>query len=154
MYAIPVRSPCRAVPLGGGRILAIARAEGGCPAQLQLVSEDGGETWRKAKTNISDICASTPSLVYDSSTGLVFNYYYHRNARKLKRRVAPASDVFDRPEVWPEPEILAEGFEERFYDAGNVNATALPGRHFAATYTGSPADTAVFVVSVPAQAAE
>lgn len=143
-----------AVPLGGGRILAIARAEGGCPAQLQLVSEDGGETWRKAKTNISDICASTPSLVYDSSTGLVFNYYYHRNARKLKRRVAPASDVFDRPEVWPEPEILAEGFEERFYDAGNVNATALPGRHFAATYTGSPADTAVFVVSVPAQPAE
>ena len=37
-------------------------------------SNDGGATWTRARTNISDVNASTPSLVYDKASGLVFNY--------------------------------------------------------------------------------
>ena len=76
-----------------------------------------------------------------------FNYYYQRGARLLKRRVADVAGIFANPTGWPEPEVLAEGFEERPWDAGNVNVTALGNRHFAATYTGTTADTAVVVVS-------
>ena len=132
--------------LGDGRILVVARSEG-APYQFQITSEDGGATWKRAKTNIADVSASTPSLILDTASGLVFNYYYHRGARFLKRRVADAAGIFANPTGWPPPEVLAEGFEERPWDAGNVNVTALGNRHFAATYTGTTADTAVVVVS-------
>ena len=139
--------PC-GVWLGNGRILAIARSEG-APYQFQMTSEDGGATWTRAKTNITDVNASTPSLIYDASSGRLFNYYYQRGARLLKRRIANAAEIFANPTGWPEPEVLAEGREERPWDAGNVNATAIGGRHFAATYTGTPTDAAVVVVSAP-----
>ena len=141
-----------AVHLGGGRILAIARAERGAGCQFQLTSTDGGETWRRTKTNITDVRESTPSLIFDPQTGLVANYYYQRGARKLKRRVAAATDIFDRPMEWPEPEILAEGGEKRVHDAGNVNATACGENHLLVLYSGTDRDCAVFSVSVPAPA--
>ena len=140
--------PC-GVWLGNGCILAVARSEG-APYQFQMTSEDSGATWTRTKTNISDVNASTPSLIYDASSGRLFNYYYQRGARLLKRRVANAAEIFANPTGWPEPEVLAEGREERPWDAGNVNATALGGCHFAATYTGTPTDAAVVVVSAPA----
>lgn len=139
--------PC-GVWLGGGRILVVARSEGGS-CQFQMTSEDGGATWTRARTNIADVNTSTPSLVLDPATGRVFNYYYHRGARLLKRRIAEAAGVFSNPAGWPEPEILARGSEERPWDAGNVNATAIGGRHFAATYTGTRSDAAVVMVAVP-----
>ena len=139
--------PC-GVLLGDGRILVVARSEG-APYQFQITSEDGGATWKRAKTNIVDVSASTPSLIFDSESGRVFNYYYHRGARLLKRRVADAAGIFANPTGWLEPEVLAEGFEERPWDAGNVNVTALGNKHFAATYTGTKTDTAVVVVSAP-----
>jgi hypothetical protein len=139
-----------AVHLGGGRILAIGRSEGGLKRQFQLTSLDGGLTWRKAGTNIRDVKESTPSLIYDPATGLVANYYYHRGAKKLKRRVVRADSVFDNPESWPPPEVLAEGNEARFYDAGNVNAVEWRGRHLATFYSGTERDCAVYVVSTPA----
>ena len=136
--------------MGDGRILAIARSEGGGKCQFQLTSTDFGKTWRKRRTNITDVNESTPSLIYDSVNALVMNYYYHRGARKLKRRTVKVSDVFDRPEAWPDPEVFAEGHEARAYDAGNVNATiGLGGMHHLATYSGSASNTTVFVVSVP-----
>ena len=136
--------------LGDGRILVIARSE--CAAcQFQITSTDGGATWKRTKTNITDVSASTPSLLFDPKTGLLHNYYYQRKARKLKRRVVDAQRIFDRPMEWPEPEVLAEGHEKRPWDAGNVNATVLGGRHVLATYTGTDRDTAVVVVSVPAK---
>lgn len=140
--------PC-GLSLGGGRILCIARSEGGLPYQFQITSEDGGETWKREKTNISDVFGSTPSLIHDAATGRVFLYYYQRGARLLKRRVADAAAIFGAPLAWPEPETLSRGHEERPWDAGNVNVTALGGRHFAATYTGTKTDAAVFVVAVP-----
>ena len=137
-----------AVHIGGGRILAIARTETG-KAQFQLTSVDGGKTWQRARTNIRDVQISTPSLVFDAATGLVFNYYYQRGAKKLKRRIADANFIFGNPEAWPEPEVLAEGNEMRHYDAGNVNAAVLGSKHILATYTGSPTNASVFAVSVP-----
>jgi len=136
-----------AVYLGGGRILAIARTEVR-DAQFQLTSVDGGKTWRRERTNIRDVVISTPSLIFDPTTGVVHNYYYQRGAKKLKRRTAKADDIFSRPTEWPEPDTLAEGKEVRSHDAGNVNATRYGGRHILAAYSGSPTNTAVFVVSV------
>ena len=101
--------------------------------------------------SVRDVKESTPSLIYDPATGLVANYYYHRGAKKLKRRVVRADSVFDNPESWPPPEVLAEGNEARFYDAGNVNAVEWRGRHLATFYSGTESDCAVYVVSTPAQ---
>lgn len=137
--------PC-GIHLGGGRILAVARSEGR-RCQFQITSTDSGESWKRFKTNISDVNASTPSLIFDTATGRIFNYYYERGARVLKRRVAKAEAIFDAPMSWPEPESLARGHETRPHDAGNVNATILGNRHFAATYTGTAADSMVVVVS-------
>ena len=138
-----------AVHLGGGRILALARSDGSVKRQFQLTSTDSGKTWRKAKTNILDVQESTPSLIYSVASGLVANYYYQRGARKMKRRTVSASYIFDRPESWPEPAVLAVGHEVRPYDAGNVNATVGSGaKHCLATYSGTDRDTSVFVISV------
>ena len=134
--------------LGNGRILAVARSEG-AGHQFQITSTDSGTTWKRTKTNITDVNSSTPSLILDRKTGQLANYYYHRGARKMKRRTVDASCIFDRPMEWPVPETLAEGHEKRSWDAGNVNATVLDGRHFLATYTGSERDTSVVVVAVP-----
>ncbi len=139
-----------AVHIGGGRILAVARSEGGGKPQFQLTSTDGGATWQCRRTNIADVLESTPSLVYDPATGLVSNYYYQRGAKLLKRRVADANAIFGRPMEWPEPEVLAEGGEKRAYDAGNVNAVSMGDRHLLALYSGTESDCAVFAVSVPA----
>lgn len=136
------------VNLGNGHLLGIARLEitrkeGG--RQFQLTSTDGGRSWQKAKTNIDDIFISTPSLVFDGETGLVYNYYYQRGAGKLKQRVVCATEIFDRPECWPEPTVVARGHEERPYDAGNVNATVLDGAHCLAYYYGTRTNAAVYV---------
>lgn len=136
------------VYLGDGRIFAVARSEEGRRYQFALISEDFGKTWRKSRTNISDVDRSTPSLIYDAATGLLSNYYYQRGARKLKRRVVSAEFIFAHPDTWPEPEVLFEGNEPRDIDAGNVNAVVLGERHFAATYSGTPSDTAVIVLAV------
>lgn len=69
-----------AVYLGNGRILAVTRTEVGDASarQFQLTSTDFGETWKRERTNIGDVCYSTPSLVYDPARDLVHNYYYER----------------------------------------------------------------------------
>lgn len=138
------------VCLGGGRILMIGRCEKSLGPQFQLTSTDNGRTWKKARTNIDDIREATPSLVYDAATGLVANYYYHRGAKQLKRRVAKADAVFANPTAWPAPEILAEGFEDRAWDAGNVKATRFGKTDYCAWYTGSPSNATVVVTTVPA----
>jgi hypothetical protein len=138
-----------AVHIGEGRILAIARSEGGGGQQFQITSTDYGVTWKRARTNIKDVRESTPSLICDPKTGMLFNYYYQRGAKKLKRRVVSADFIFSRPGEWPMPETIAQGNEARAYDAGNVNATVFGDRHLMALYTGTTSDTSVFVVEAP-----
>ena len=135
------------VSLGGGRLLVVARTEKSGGALFQLVSSDNGRTWKKLRTNVADVWKSTPSLVLDEVTGVLSLYYYHRGAKKLKRRVANADKAFAEPTAWSDPEILFIGNEERPHDAGNVNVTVLNGTHYAAFYTGSSKKTAVMVLS-------
>ena len=137
------------VPVGGARLFAIARSEGDVKRQFQLTSLDGGETWKKSRTNITDVRESTPALVFDSRTGLVSNYYYQRGPGCLWRRTVRLSDIFDHADQWPEPDLVARGGRERPYDSGNVRAVALGDSHCLAYYSGNPTNTSVLVATVP-----
>ena len=145
-----------AVYLGNGRILAIGRTElgGGSSArsQFQMISTDYGATWTRAQTNIGEVSASTPSLILDPQTGLLSNYYYQRGRGVLRRRVVDPDSVFDHPLAWPDSEAVAIGSPIGI-DSGNVNATAIQGKHYLAFYSGKAPDTAVLVSEVPAPTA-
>jgi len=130
------------VHLGDGRILAIGRCEDG-RAQFQLTSVDGGKTWTKRRTNIADVLASTPSLVYEPAAKTVSNYYYQRGAGLLKVRVANVAEVFDHPDRWPAPRVLAADGAGNPWDAGNANAVSHGGRHVVAWYAGDSKDTSI-----------
>ncbi|QEG42062.1 sialidase family protein [Roseimaritima ulvae] len=137
-----------AVYLGEGRILGIARTESGS-SQFQIVSTDAGQTWTRSRTNISDIKASTPSLIYDPETGLLSNYYYERGRGILRRRVVDADFIFARPQSWPGSQAVAIGSTITF-DAGNANATAIGDTHYISFYSGEAPDTSVLVSPNPA----
>lgn len=139
-----------AVYLGDGRILAIGRTETG-GTQFQLTSTDYGKTWARAQTNIGDVHCSTPSLILDANTGLLSNYYYHRGAGVLRRRVVDPERVFSHPLRWPASEPVATGSRITF-DAGNANATVIGDKHYVAFYSGKAPDTGVFVSVLPAPA--
>ncbi|MCB2057512.1 MAG: exo-alpha-sialidase [Novosphingobium sp.] len=138
-----------AVYLGDGKILAIARTETG-PAQFQIVSTDSGVTWTRTRTNISDVSASTPSLILDAKTGRLSNYYYERGRGILRRRVVDPNVVFDHPLSWPGSEAVAIGSPVP-WDAGNANATVIGGTHFVSFYSGKAPDTSVMVSEISAQ---
>ena len=136
----------RGVKEAGEKVVVIGGAS--TASQFQLTSTDDGATWTRARTNIRDVQASTPSLVYDAEKGLVYNYYYERGRKVIKRRVARVDDVWSDPLAWPVGEAVAVGDEERPHDAGNVNAVAVGGRHYLAYYSGTHADTSVYVAEV------
>lgn len=142
-----------AVYLGDGKILAIARSEMGNSStersQFQMVSLDYGATWKRSRTNIGDVLASTPSLIFDTETGLVSNYYYHRGRGVVRRRVVKPDSVWDAPLNWPASEAVATGSAVTF-DAGNVNATVIQNTHYLTFYSGQGADTTVLVSAIPA----
>lgn len=139
--------------LGDGKIIAIARTESGASttdrAQFQMVSTDYGKTWTRTRTNITNVLASTPSLIYDSQTGLLSAYYYQRGRGVAYRRVVKAESIFDCPLCWPESEPVALGSDISF-DAGNANAVDIDGVHFLAFYSGKHPDTSVLVSEIPA----
>jgi hypothetical protein len=139
-----------AVYVGDGKILGLARTEipgASTGVQFQLTSADSGVTWKRERTNISDIMCSTPSLVYDAQSGLVSNYYFERGKGLVKRRVNVLGDVWSAPTGWAEPEVVGVG-SERPWDTGNVNATVIGRTHFIAYYSGAEPDTAVYVLPV------
>lgn len=146
-----------AVYLGDGKILAIARTENGGPttdkSQFQMISTDSGVTWTRKQTNITDVTASTPSLVLDPASGLLSNYYYQRGRGGiLRRRVVDPAHVFDHPLAWPASEAVATGSEQP-WDAGNANAVATKGTHYVAFYSGTAPNTSVLVSAVSAPTA-
>ncbi len=142
-----------AVYLGRGKILAVARTEQGdttsMRSQFQLVSSDYGATWTRTQTNIGDVSISTPSLILDSETGLLTNYYYQRGRGVLRRRVVDPNTVFCHPLNWPGSDAVAAGSPIPI-DAGNVNATAVNGTHYLAFYSGKAPDAAILLSVVPA----
>ena len=137
-----------AVYLGQGRILVIARTESDenstRTAQFQLSSTDYGRTWRKERTNITDVNISTPSLIYDPESEVVSCYYFYRGRGVLKCRRADAQYIFDNPLRWPDPETVTTGSCDA-YDAGNVNAFSIGRKHFLAYYSGKMPHTAVYL---------
>ena len=140
-----------AVYLGDGRIFAIARTESGGQSQFQMTSTDFGKTWKRERTNIADIKASTPSLILDPETGLVSNYYYERGRGILRRRVVDVEKIFDHPRQWPPSEVIALG-SKIAYDSGNANATVIGDTHYISFYSGKAPDTSVMVSAAPAPA--
>lgn len=142
-----------AVYLGDGKILAVGRTEAGgsttVRSQFQMISTDYGATWARAQTKIGDVVISTPSLILDSETGLLSNYYYHRGRGILRRRVVDPMRVFNSPLDWPASEAVATG-SRATVDAGNANATVIGNTHFVAFYSGKAPDTSVFVSVLPA----
>jgi len=88
---------------------------------------------------------------YYRFTGTVSLYYYERGKRLLKRRTASAKAVFSNPELWPGPEVVARGDENRPTDAGNPNAATLSdGRHAVAWYSGAKRpDATVYLTILP-----
>lgn len=146
-----------AVYLGDGKILAIARTEldvtNSTRSQFQMVSSDYGATWTRAQTNIGDVAASTPSLVFDSETGLLSNYYYQRGkGGVLRRRVVDPASILGSPLNWPASEAVTTGSQVMF-DAGNVNSTVIKGTHYLAFYSGESPHTEILVSELPAPAA-
>jgi hypothetical protein len=117
-----------------------------------MISTDNGATWTRTRTNISDVAASTPSLILDSKTGPLSNYYFERGRGLLRRRVVDPSHVFDRPLSWPGSEAVATGSKVTF-DAGNANATVIGDTHYISIYSGKTPDTAVVVSEIAAPAA-
>ena len=141
-----------AVYLGNGKILAVARTETGGQTQFQMVSTDYGATWKRERTNIGDIAASTPSLILDADTGLLSNYYYQRGRGILWRRVVDPESVFNHPLSWPASEAVAIGSPIAL-DSGNANATVIRDTHYVSFYSGEAPDTAVLVSELPAPTA-
>lgn len=141
-----VPTETQGVYLGNDKILAIGRKDiyGGTYSQMQFQSSDNGVTWTKEYTNITDISASTTSMVYDSATGEVYAYYYNRDNGKLQMRHAQVTDVWDHPTSWPDPvTILTAGTGQ---DAGNVNVVPMNGKHYISFYSGNSTKTAVYDV--------
>lgn len=139
-----------AVYLGDGKIFVIARVEGRADdttrALAQLESDDYGKTWKRAKTNITDVLESTPSLLFDR--GKFYLYYFQRCAGLLKCRTADPALVMADPLRWPVPEVAAFGSRERQH-AGNVNALSCGDTHCLAFYSGSEKVTDVVLKIVP-----
>lgn len=135
-----------AVYLGDGRILGIARTESG-GSQFQLTSVDDGVTWKRTKTNIRDVMASTPSLIYDPKTKTVSNYYYERGRGVIRRRAVSVETVFENPCAWPDSEPVGIGSDQP-WESGNVNATYIGDTHYLSYYSGKGTNTSVLVLAV------
>ncbi len=141
------------VYLGDGRILGLARIEGrGFTAEhalFQLQSSDGGETWTKTRTNITDVRSSTPSLIFDPVNRYVTCYYFYRGRGLLNRRSAQVDTIWDNPTRWLPPETVALG-KTRVSDSGNVYAVLMNGNHVITYYMGDRSQTSVVSVVLPA----
>lgn len=130
--------------LGNGRIIVLARTESGGKCQFQITSTDNGKTWKRTGTNITKINGTTPSLIYDKDTGLLYHYIYHRGPGLVKRRVVNADYIFTHPMEWPDYEALASGSKIPV-DSGNANATQIGKKHYITYYSGKKPDTAIYI---------
>lgn len=136
------------VYVGDGKIFAIGRKEDVGDfdyAMFQIQSNDGGQTWTKQRTNITDCVLSTPSLIYDESIGELTLYYYQRVVGALRMRKNKLSDVWSNPTSWGDSIIIANGSTET-NNAGNVNAVAFNDIHMVTFYSGNSDNTGIYGV--------
>ena len=145
----PVEISC--IRANDGKLLAIGRNEektnDGVRAQYQLQSNDNGNTWIKLRTNITDISASTASLIYNSETDEISNYYYQRGEGKLKIRKSKVSDVWDKPTNWGASKTITNASTSG-NDAGNVNAVEFNGYHIISFYSGDSENTGIYATII------
>lgn len=133
---------------GDGRILALGRKEDSGDrdfTMFQIQSNDGGQTWTKQFTNITDCALSTPSVLYDENTGEVTAYYYQRAVGVLRMRRNPFSSVWNNPTVWADSSVIATGSTQTSH-AGNVNAVEFGESHIVTFYSGNSTDTGIYEV--------
>ena len=135
-----------AIYVGNGKILAIGRCEDGENGAVswQLQSSDYGVTWERLASNIVGV-SNTCSLLYDENTETITLFRYNRATGELEKRVNQLSEVWDNPQNWSEPTIIAYG--NKGQDAGNVNATKFNGNMIAAYYTGNSIDTGIYAIT-------
>ena len=145
----PVEISC--IRANDGKLLAIGRNEettsDGVRAQYQLQSNDNGNTWTKLRTNITDISASTASLIYNPETDEISNYYYQRGAGKLKIRKSKVSDVWNNPTNWGASKTITNASTSG-NDAGNVNAVEFNGYHIISFYSGDSENTGIYATII------
>ena len=145
MAECPVEIEC--AYMEDNRILVLGRKdiEEGTMAMFQIQSCDRGETWTKEYTNITDAFGNSPSVIYDRQTGKINLYYFTRFEGVLKRRIVNFEDVWNSPQNWSAPEVLAEE-PYRGWDTGNVKTVAVNDTHICTYYAGTASSTGVFGV--------
>jgi hypothetical protein len=145
MAECPVEMECAYIE--GDRILALGRKdyEEGTMAMFQLQSSDGGESWTKEYTNITDSYGNSPSVICDRQSGRIDLYYFVRFSGELRRRVVRFSDVWDLPQNWSEPELLATEPYSGWH-TGNAKTVAERDSHICTYYAGTKTTTGVFGV--------
>lgn len=143
----PVEIECAYVK--DNKILALGRkdVEEGTVAMFQIKSSDYGETWTKEYTNVTDSYANSPSVIFDNKKDEVKLYYFVRFEGKLKCRTVNFNDVWNNPQNWSLPQILAT---ETYggLDTGNVKTVAVNGIHFCTYYAGTPTTTGVYGIII------
>ena len=145
MAECPVEIECAYVE--DDKILALGRkdCEEGTMAMFQLQSCDGGDTWAKEYTNITDSYGNSPSVIYDNQTGVINLYYFVRFGGELRRRIVSFREVWDSPQNWKDSELLAT---EQYcgWDTGNAKTVAVNGAHICTYYAGTKETTGIFGV--------
>ena len=136
------------VYLQDGKILAIGRKDinGNTNAQFQIQSNDYGRTWSITYTNITDIALSTASLIYNSETNEISNYYFDRGTA-LKVRKNNVNDIWDNPTNWSNSEKLVNTCGN-VQDEGNVNAIEYNGNHIVTYYSGNSTNTGIYEIII------
>ena len=145
MAECPVEMECAYVE--GNKILALGRKdyEEGTMAMFQLQSCDGGETWTKEYTNITDSYGNSPSVICDKRTGKINLYYFVRFSGELRRRIVSFHEVWNSPQNWNDSELLVTEPYSGWH-TGNVKTVAKNGAHICAYYAGTKTTTGVFSV--------
>lgn len=135
-----------AVYLGDGKILAMGRKDDytGTMAMFQMQSTDNGNTWSKVYTNITDINASSPSILLDGENNELSLYYYDRGTGNCNLRRNAYTDVWDNPTNWNTPTLVSKGATGQ--DAGNVKAVEFNGNQICTYYSGNSTDCGIYAV--------
>lgn len=148
LAAVNCPTEISAIYLGDGKILALGRLDDEpTNGMFQIQSSDYGTTWSKSHTNITDIGASTPSVIYNDITDEISLYYYQRGTGALRLRKVSPETVWNNPNNWSASEVISKG-STSFQDAGNVNAVAFNDVQIATYYSGDSVNTGIYATII------